>query len=146
MAGSSTPKQESLFPLPVGKAGDFQEFWTIWMTPPRRKTDNRAGAEKAYKYALKRGNSHAEIIAGTKAFKNSWDPACDTMYMPMAKTWLNNDRWKDDHPTYEMNVLSKKLVWVGNQGYSWNDALRLRKSTLPLDEQEKEVLRQWNLD
>lgn len=116
------------------------------MTPPRKTRDNRTGAEKSYKSALRRGAKHHEIIAGLKAYKDSWDPACDTMYMPMAKTWLNNERWKDDHPTSAMNALSQKLVWVGGRGYSWNDALRLRKSTLPLEEDEKEVLRQWNLD
>ena len=116
------------------------------MAPPRRKTDNRAGAEKAYKSALRRGAKHHEIIAGTKSYKASWDPACDTMYMPMAKTWLTNDHFKDEHPSREMAVISKKQIWVGGRGYSWADYLRLRKayqSGISLEPADLEAIRRW---
>jgi hypothetical protein len=72
----------------VTRDGDFDEFWKAY---PRRA--DRRHAEKAYRSALKRA-SHGEILQGLKGYAFSPDPK----FIPLAATWLNGDRWRDERP------------------------------------------------
>jgi hypothetical protein len=66
----------------------FEEFWSSY---PRRQA--RRNAEAAYRSALKRA-SHGEILSGLKGYAWSADPK----FIPLAATWLNGDRWRDEAP------------------------------------------------
>jgi hypothetical protein len=66
----------------------FEEFWSSY---PRRQA--RRNAEAAYRSALKRA-SHGEILQGLKGYAFSPDPK----FIPLAATWLNGDRWRDERP------------------------------------------------
>jgi hypothetical protein len=64
----------------------FDEFWSSY---PRRQA--RRNAEAAFCSALKRA-SHGEILQGLKGYAFSPDPK----FIPLAATWLNGDRWRDE--------------------------------------------------
>jgi hypothetical protein len=64
----------------------FEEFWSSY---PRRQA--RRNAEAAFCSALKRA-SHGEILQGLKGYAFSPDPK----FIPLASTWLNGDRWRDE--------------------------------------------------
>jgi hypothetical protein len=66
----------------------FDEFWNSY---PRRQA--RRNAEAAYRSALKRA-SHGEILQGLKGYAFATDPK----FIPLAATWLNGDRWRDEPP------------------------------------------------
>jgi hypothetical protein len=66
----------------------FEEFWSSY---PRRQA--RRNAEAAYRSALGRA-SHGEILQGLKGYAFSPDPK----FIPLAATWLNGDRWRDERP------------------------------------------------
>jgi hypothetical protein len=66
----------------------FEEFWSSY---PRRQA--RRNAEAAYRSALKRA-PHGEILQGLKGYAFSTDPK----FIPLATTWLNGDRWRDEPP------------------------------------------------
>jgi hypothetical protein len=68
--------------------GDFDSFWRNY---PKRA--DRRHAEKAYLSALKR-DSHGAILQGLKGYAFSTDPK----FIPLAATWLNGDRWRDEKP------------------------------------------------
>jgi hypothetical protein len=65
----------------------FEGFWLVY---PRKV--GKGAARKAYRHALKRA-SHAEIVAGAKAYAASKP---DPKFTPHATTWLNADRWLDE--------------------------------------------------
>jgi hypothetical protein len=67
---------------------EFEEFWALY---PKRQ--DRRHAEKAYRSALGRA-SHGEILQGLKGYAFSPDPK----FIPLAATWLNGDRWRDERP------------------------------------------------
>lgn len=66
----------------------FEEFWSAY---PRRQ--DRGHAEKAFDKAVKRA-SLSDIMAGLKRYQFSDDPK----FIPLATTWLNGDRWRDESP------------------------------------------------
>lgn len=73
---------------PKEPAREFEEFWQAY---PKRA--DRRHAEKAYRSALKRA-SHGEILQGLKGYAFTSDPK----FIPLAATWLNGDRWRDEKP------------------------------------------------
>jgi hypothetical protein len=73
---------------PKDASREFEEFWKAY---PKRA--DRRHAERAYRSALKRA-SHGEILQGLKGYAFSPDPK----FIPLAATWLNGDRWRDERP------------------------------------------------
>jgi hypothetical protein len=71
---------------PKDHAGEFEEFWKAY---PKRA--DRRHAEKAYLSALKRA-SFGEILSGLRGYAFATDPK----FIPLAATWLNGDRWRDE--------------------------------------------------
>jgi hypothetical protein len=72
-------------------ASDVSRFDEFWQSYPKRA--DRRHAERAYRSALKRA-SHGEILQGLKGYAFSPDPK----FIPLAATWLNGDRWRDERP------------------------------------------------
>jgi len=75
----NTKKQEN--------SDKFDEFWNHY---PKKLS--KAQALKAWKAAIKR-KPDTEIIEAVKAYSLSKLP--DVQFIPLASTWLNNDRWDD---------------------------------------------------
>jgi hypothetical protein len=65
----------------------FDEFWNHY---PKKLS--KAQALKAWKAAIKR-KPDTEIIEAVKAYSLGKLP--DVQFIPLASTWLNNDRWDD---------------------------------------------------
>jgi hypothetical protein len=65
----------------------FDEFWNHY---PKKLS--KAQALKAWKSAIKR-KPDTEIIEAVKAYSLGKLP--DVQFIPLASTWLNNDRWDD---------------------------------------------------
>jgi hypothetical protein len=65
----------------------FDEFWNHY---PKKLS--KAQALKAWKAAIKR-KPDTEIIEAVRAY--SLDKLPDVQFIPLASTWLNNDRWDD---------------------------------------------------
>jgi hypothetical protein len=76
-----TTKQEK--PTDTG----FDDFWSHY---PKKLS--KAQALRAWKLATKRKPAE-QIIELAKAYANGKLP--DPQYIPLASTWLNNDRWDD---------------------------------------------------
>ena len=70
----------------------FEEFWRI---KPRRKGDNpKAACLKAFNKAIKAGAKAEEIIAAARRWAASIPhDRAGTEFVPMAVTWLNQQRW-----------------------------------------------------
>jgi len=66
----------------------FEEFWKHY---PRRQ--DRGHAEKAYAKAIHQ-SSPADILAGLRRYEFTDDPK----FIPLAATWLNGHRWRDEKP------------------------------------------------
>ena len=69
------------------KSDRFEEFWNYY---PKKLS--KAQALKAWKLAIKR-KPDSEIIELAKAYSLGKLP--DVQFIPLASTWLNNDRWDD---------------------------------------------------
>jgi hypothetical protein len=65
----------------------FDEFWNLY---PKKLS--KAQALKAWKLAIKR-KPDTEIIEAARAYSLGKLP--DVQFIPLASTWLNNDRWDD---------------------------------------------------
>jgi hypothetical protein len=65
----------------------FDEFWNLY---PKKLS--KAQALKAWKLAIKR-KPDTKIIEAAKAYSLGKLP--DVQFIPLASTWLNNDRWDD---------------------------------------------------
>jgi hypothetical protein len=94
MINNSTP----LSPPPIKPAKTpldeplFEEFWGVY---PLKV--GKGAARKAFRHALTRGSS-AEILAGAKRYAASRP---EPKFTAHASTWLNADRWLDEHKVVE---------------------------------------------
>lgn len=75
---------------PIG-SDRFDEFWRIY---PRH--DGKKPAREVWDRALKRGADADKIIDGARRYAKARQGQ-DTAYTAMAKTWLNEARWDDEH-------------------------------------------------
>lgn len=75
---------------------DFEEFWSEY--PKRRGTNPRKKAFEKYRAARKAGTSKDDILDGVKRlFKFVCDEdTIETEFVPMAATWLTQERWSDE--------------------------------------------------
>jgi len=70
----------------------LNEFWTIY---PR--SDNRKRALDKYISARKKGVDKEKIISGLKNYIKYWKAKnTEPQYIPMASTWLTQERWSDE--------------------------------------------------
>lgn len=73
---------------------DFESFWQAY---PRRAGSNpKKTATIAYLKARKIA-PHAEIMAGLERYTASLTDQINTPYVAQAVTWLNQERWTDEH-------------------------------------------------
>jgi hypothetical protein len=72
----------------------FSEFWKAY---PRRVGDNpRKTAFASYQRAIAYGAVPETILAGTRRLAAKHPTP--TPFVPMASTWLNQERWEDGQP------------------------------------------------
>ena len=90
-ADAPRPKSEGK----ILKNDPFDPFWAAY---PKRKGDNPKKTAKAkFEKALENGADPEDIIAGAKKLAEvlKSENKINTSYVPMAVTWLNQERWKD---------------------------------------------------
>jgi hypothetical protein len=73
---------------------EFAEFWEAY--PTRHGPRDRKAAVKAFRAALKR-DTFAALMEGAKTYHNQLLKAnkLNTEFVKQARTWLNNDCWKE---------------------------------------------------
>jgi hypothetical protein len=79
-------------PTVIAWMNSFEQFWKVF---PRRVA--KGAAKKAYKNALRRASSD-EILAGARRYAAT-NP--DPEFTAFPATWLNADRWLDEHKVVE---------------------------------------------
>jgi uncharacterized protein YdaU (DUF1376 family) len=85
--------------LNAGVTDDFAEFW---MEYPKERHFEKRAALAEYAKARRKGVSHAVIIAGVRAMKQTTQPKF-TLY---PHRWLNRARWEDEALTVADHVLA----------------------------------------
>lgn len=80
----------------------FAHFWSVY---PRRV--GKGAAVKAWDKAVKKTDP-ATIIAGATAYRD--DPTRDPRYTAHPTTWLNAERWDDDHAVTAAPVEPKGMT------------------------------------
>ena len=70
----------------------FDQFWRVY---PKQRAGNREKAMAAYRKAVKRGFSEADILAGAHAYAASREVA--ERFAKGAAAWLNDDRFTHDY-------------------------------------------------
>jgi hypothetical protein len=71
----------------------FEEFWLLY--PKRDGGNPRKPAEKSFRVRLQQGADPQDIIAGVRRFAAVERKRVGTVFIPMAVTWLNQERWRD---------------------------------------------------
>jgi hypothetical protein len=80
---------------------DFEAFWRFY---PHRgdHPDPKKPARLKFEASVKRGADPADIIASAKRYRAAVEAnGTDRQYVAQAQTWLNQERWKDDHQAPE---------------------------------------------
>jgi len=75
----------------------FAEFWSVY--PKREGSNPRKPAHTKYLKAVKAGTNPDDIINGARAYANHCRSKGSegTVYVAQAVTWLNQERWTDEH-------------------------------------------------
>ena len=79
-------------------------FEIFWKTYPKRSGSNpKKNAFKKFSSALKRGVSADDIISGAEKLSLYHQSKGDdgSEFVPMAQTWLNQERWEDEIKPYK---------------------------------------------
>ncbi len=89
-----TPSQKHREPKSLALADKFfDEFWQAY--PKREGANPKTPALKSYLRATGTGKvSPAELLDAAKRYAASVNPA-DARFIPMASTWLNQERWTE---------------------------------------------------
>lgn len=76
---------------------DFEKFWDEY--PHRKGSQNKQAARKKYLVLRKRGVVQTDLVQGAKNFfaHCSETEKVSTEFVPMASTWLNQERWEDEY-------------------------------------------------
>jgi hypothetical protein len=85
----------------------FLEFWDAY---PHRKNDNKKRALAIF--ARLKANEQASALAGAIVFAQDPDLPTDRQFIPMAATWLHQERWND----IDEKSVTKKTE-ITNWGY-----------------------------
>lgn len=103
---------------PTVYSPEFELFWAVW--PGRVGADPKKKAHEAWNAALKRGWD-AETITRAAGEHKRRNPV-RSEYMPMASTWLNQDRFADldnaGKPILQL-VGAPDVEWVGQFDERW---------------------------
>ena len=87
------------------------EFWTLY---PRR--DNKKRANDKYVQLRKSGATKDDILNGLKGYIKQWKTSgTEPAFIPMASTWLHQERFKDELIT---NTESVKML-THKKEYKW---------------------------
>lgn len=102
---------------------DFEEFWRAY--PDREGADPKKPARLAYDRAIKRGATHALLLAAARAYR-AQNPH-KTRFIPRVTTWLNDDRWKGDEKSSASVPIAGTIgesdyVWLPNDDPRWREA------------------------
>ena len=89
-----TPSPSSLRSVSVHAREAFAEFWQAY--PKREGSNPRKPAEDKFIARVRSGVDPASIIDGARAYAASM-AGNDPRYVAQAVTWLNQERWKDEH-------------------------------------------------
>ena len=75
---------------PAGEPAGFAGFWAAY--PRKQARPKAAAAFGKHKFTPEQLR---EVLAALEEHKRRWD---DPRFIPMAATWLNQERWKDELP------------------------------------------------
>jgi len=96
----------------------FEEFWNA--KPKRKGSNPKMLALKSFSRAVRRGIEAKQIIAAAKMWsrEETANGKYDTQFVPMAATWLNQERYSD----YTANEIDEaKLDAIAEKhGWKWN--------------------------
>lgn len=104
---SPAPDAPAVKPQRKNMVSDFEQFWTIYP-----KKVGKKAAETAYGAMMSRPKPPTleQLIASVEAHKGLWSWKKEGgQYIPMPKTYLNQDRWKDDLTNEPKEQATKKL-------------------------------------
>jgi len=110
-------------PNPIYKNMYDEKFEEFWEAKPNRKGGNpKAPACKAFLRAVKAGADADAIIAGAKkwAAEEKQKSTQPTEYVPMAATWLNQERWGDYPPEPDAVVIDMPGIFVRCDSPQWD--------------------------
>ena len=97
---------------------EFEKFWQIY---PRKVA--KGAARRAWLKATRSSDIQTIIEGVTRYAENSDDEA--KQYTPYPATWLNSERWLDEHSVQTDNEQTPQAKWVscGNCRNGWLDAI-----------------------
>lgn len=117
--GSPIPHTSNNIPAPPSApdgAGLFDEFWNLY---PRKR--DKGHGRKAWAKALKVASGQ-EIIDGLKRQVQSWaDAGTQEEFIPYPATWLNGERWTDDHGLPQLRAVGFAAPHVSELRYHDED-------------------------
>jgi len=89
---------------------EYDAFEMFWQAYPKRSGENpKKPAREKFERAVAKGVDPEDIIAGARRYaRQSIDT--EPQYIPMAKTWLNQERWKDEDFVQERNKSYRELA------------------------------------
>jgi uncharacterized protein YdaU (DUF1376 family) len=97
---------------PTVENDPFDSFWSAY---PKRKGDNpKKLARQIFLRRLADGIDAEAMIAGAKrlAEQMAADNKIATEFVPMAKTWLGQNRWEDSEPSKPAPAVAMTMVFI----------------------------------
>ena len=73
----------------------FDRFWAVY--PQRDGGNPRKPAADFFRALVRRGVDPEEIISGARRYAASVADIEDRWFIAQAKTWLNQERWRDEY-------------------------------------------------
>jgi len=98
----------------------FDNFWKVY--PERKGGNPKKPAREKFVGFVGDGIDPAEIIAGAKRFAElmASERKIGTEYVPMAKAWLYQERWKDDAAAAVAKEAKPTRFWVKCGSEQWS--------------------------
>lgn len=95
----------------------FDEFWKAY---PRRKGDNpRRTAEAKFNALVKTGLDPQMLIAAIRHYATDKADKIGTEFIPMASTWLNQQRWTDHAAVAALQALAPTEFTIEDAVKQW---------------------------
>jgi hypothetical protein len=82
---------------PSAASDKFEEFWKVY--PGREGPNPKKPAKEKFLSKVKAGADPDDIIAAAKRLATGEAKNVGTRFIPMAQTWLYQERWKDHQPS-----------------------------------------------
>lgn len=86
-------KEHNLKETKVAQSETDQRFFDFWNAYPHRPKDNKKRARLIF--GRLKANEQAAALAGAIVFAQDPDLPTDRQFIPMAATWLHQERWND---------------------------------------------------